>query len=161
MAQKALTESEIAGLLLDSDSDNDGLDSISVDDSDGDDDGPEETEEVLKPRPLTPPILTPPPLTPPPLSPGSQDLFDELPSPSRQPVAKRQRPSSSAATAPPAKRQRRQQCNSGECFVSHSQILRNRASQFQRLFFLSGQAAFGRIFKSRYKYFSFTFWSEI
>jgi hypothetical protein len=115
MTHKTLTEVEISELLLEEDDDGDGLDSISVDDDDGSDDGPDESEEVLR---LVQPAL---------LSPGSQDMFDELPSPSKEPsfpCAKRQRPSSPVAATsteePPAKRQRRQQHNSGKSCVSYS-----------------------------------------
>jgi hypothetical protein len=111
MAQhKLLNEAEIADLLFDED--DDGLDNISVDDDDGDDDGPQETEEVFFAG--QPPVLTPPPPTPLPLSPGSQDMFDELPSPTASPS--REPNSSVFGKEPPAKRPRMQQPNSGSWF---------------------------------------------
>lgn len=109
---KVLTEVEIARIL--EGEDDDDLDSISVDDEDGDDDGPEEFEEVFSDRP---------PPTMPPVSPGSQDMFEEeLPSPT------------ASLQEPPAKRRRlqsHQKIDSGiSSFVRFSVFLLYRCSVF-------------------------------
>lgn len=122
--QKKLTEFEISDLL--EVEDDDELGSLSVDDEDGDSDGPEEFEEIILPLPHTLPHSHPSPgsqdMFIEPLSPESQQLVDELPSPSASPSLERPidellSPAASASKEPPAKRRRlqsRQQPSSGK-----------------------------------------------
>lgn len=135
MAQpRKLTEDEIVDLLeVD---DDDDLDTISVDDDDGDSDGPEEFEEIVLLQPHT---QLPSPgsqdmfadlQTPAILSPATQQLVDDLPSPSPSqllspavssvlvpPIDELPSPTASPSKGPPAKRRRiqsRPQPNSGK-----------------------------------------------
>jgi hypothetical protein len=97
-------------------SDDDGLDNLSIDDEDGYDDGPSESQEVvIEPADdLVGEIA----LTPPPVSPGSQDMFLPSPQPAvTEPVSPQPAVS---ALEPPARRgrlqtrQARRQPNSGK-----------------------------------------------
>jgi hypothetical protein len=103
---------------IEAESDDDGLDNLSIDDEDGYDDGPSESQEVVTGIEPADDLVGEIALTPPPVSPGSQDMFLPSPQPAvTEPVSPQPAVS---ALEPPARRgrlqtrQARRQPNSGK-----------------------------------------------